>query len=52
MTTNILVTGTSRGIGAAILDRLAREARVLLQPGEALPKLSGQPDDAYHMEQV
>jgi len=36
----------------AVLERLAREARVLLQPGEALPKLSDQPDDAYHMEQV
>jgi len=36
----------------AILERLGREARVLLQQGGALPKLSGLPDDAYHMEQV
>jgi GTPase len=36
----------------AILARLGREARVLLQPGKALPKLADLPDDAYDMEQV
>ena len=36
----------------AILERLGRESRVLLQPGKGLPKLSDLPDDAYDMEQV
>jgi len=36
----------------AILERIRREGRVLLQPGKAVPKLSDLPDDAYDMEQV
>jgi len=36
----------------AVLARLGREARVLLQPGVGLPKLSRAPGDAYQMEQV
>jgi GTP-binding protein HflX len=35
-----------------VLARLGREPGVRLQPADALPKLSGLPDDAYHMEQV